>query len=117
MYLFFRFLMKKYTVYHSGRFDRELDKFDKEFKLYVDKIKEQLKENPFLGKPLDSKWFREKKHGKYRIYFVFYEEVNSVFMVAISEKKNQEKAIATVKLMFNFFKNEIRKMIGKEKLT
>ena len=60
--------MGKYAVYHSGRFDRELSKFDADFQNHVDKIDEQLKENPYLGKPLDAKWFREKKHGKYRIY-------------------------------------------------
>ena len=109
--------MAKYAVYHSGRFDKELNKFDAEFQNHVDRIEEQLKENPFLGKPLDAKWFREKKHGKYRIYFVVYEEFSSVFMVAISEKKDQQKVINTVRLMFGFLKEELKKMVDKEKLT
>ena len=50
-------------------------------------------------------------------YFVVYEEFASVFMVAISEKKDQRKVIATVKLMFNFFKDELRKSVDKDKLT
>ena len=109
--------MGKYAVYHSERFDKELSKFDWDFQTYVDKIEEQLTDNPYLGKPLEAKWFREKKHGKQRIYFVVYEEFSSVFMVAISEKKDQKKVIATVKLMSNFFKDELRKMVDRDKLT
>lgn len=109
--------MAKYAVYHSNRFDRELSKFDADFQNHVDKMEDQLKENPYLGKPLDATWFREKKHGKYRIYFVVYEEFSSVFMVAISGNKDQQKVIATVKLTFNLFKEELRKIVGKEKLT
>ena len=109
--------MGKYAIYHSDRFDEELNKFDADFQKYVDKIEEQLKDSPYLGKPLDAKWFREKKHGKQRIYFVVYEEFAAVFMVAISEKKDQQKVIATVKLTFNLFKEELRKIVDKDKLT
>jgi len=56
--------MGKYAIYHSHRFDEELNKFDADFQKYVDKIEEQLKDNPYLGKPLDAKWFREKKARK-----------------------------------------------------
>ena len=109
--------MAKYAIYHSGRFDRELSKFDADFQNHIDKIEEQLKTNPYLGKPLDAKWFREKKHRKYRIYFVVYEEIASVFMLAISEKKDQQKVIATVKLTFDLFKDELRKMVDRDNLT
>ena len=109
--------MTKYAIYHSSRFDKELGKFDVDFQKHVDKIEEQLKENPFLGKPIEAKWFREKKHEKYRVYFVVYEEFEAIFMVAISEKKDQQRVIATVKLMFNFFKEELRKIIDTDKLT
>src|SRR3989344_8863455 len=107
--------MTKYAVYHSARFDKELVKFDADFQDYVDKIEEQLKETPYLGKPLDANWLREKKHGKYRVYFIVYEEFASVFMVAISGKKDQQKVIATVKLMSSLFREELRKIVGKER--
>ena len=109
--------MKIYEVYRSGRFERELGKFDAGFHSHVDKIEEELKENPYLGKPLGTKWFREKKHGKYRIYFAVYEELDSVFMIAISGKKDQQKVIATVKLMFHLFRDELGKIIGRGTLT
>ena len=44
-----------YKVYHSSRFDRELSKFDKYFLDRLDKIENQLVENPYVGDPLNVK--------------------------------------------------------------
>ena len=128
-----------YSIYHSANFDGELSKFDKNFQDRVDKIEEQLLENPYKGDPLGVKWFREKRYNKYRIYFIMsrtlnrvrehpkvlrefkdfliYEDLKSVFMVAISEKKDQQKVINTVRLMFDFLRKEIENLITKDKLT
>lgn len=106
--------MKKFKVFHSARFDRELSKFDVNFQNQVDKIEDQLVENPYIGRPLNIKWFREKKIEKHRIYYIIYENLESVFMVAISEKKDQQKVINTIRLLFDFFRNEIEKLIDDE---
>lgn len=37
--------------------------------------------------------------------------LESVFMVAISEKKDQQRVINTIKLLFDNFEEEIRKLI------
>lgn len=81
--------MNKYKIYHSSRFDIELMSFNKSFQDRVDKIEEQIKDNPYIGKPLATKWFREKRINKYRVYYLIYEDLHSIFMVAISEKKDQ----------------------------
>lgn len=106
--------MKRYKVYHSERFDKELIKFDKNFQDRVDKIEEQLVENPYAGSPLGVAWFREKRYEKYRIYYLIYEDLESVFMVAISEKKDQQKIINTIKLLLDFFREEIEKLVSDE---
>ena len=108
--------MGRYKVYHSARFDSELSKFDKNFQDRVDKIEEQLIQNPYTGDPLGVRWFREKRYGKYRIYFIIYDDLEAVFMVAISEKKDQQKIINTVRLLFDFFRKEIENIISKEDL-
>ncbi len=108
--------MKKYKVYHSHRFDRELKKFDNTFQDRVDKIEDQLVENPYTGDPLGVKWFREKRYGKYRIYYLIYEDLEVVFMVAVSEKKDQQKVINTVRLLFDFFREELEKLIDKDEI-
>jgi len=103
--------MKRYKIYHSQRFNKELFKFDKQFQGYVDKIEDQLIENPYSGKPLNVKWFREKRYGKYRLYYLIYENLDSVFIVAISEKKDQQKTINTIRLLLNIFEDEIKNLI------
>jgi mRNA-degrading endonuclease RelE of RelBE toxin-antitoxin system len=106
--------MKRFNVYHSSRFDRELSKFDKKFQDSVDKIEDQIVENPYTGDPLNVRWFREKRYGKYRIYFLVYEDLQAAIMVAISEKKDQQKVINTIKLLFSFFRTELENLIKED---
>ena len=103
--------MEKYKIYHSVQFDKELSKYSQNIKDYVDKIEDQLVENPYVGDPLGVKWFREKKYEKYRLYYLIYEEHKSVFMVAISEKKDQQKVINTIRLLLDFFKEELENLL------
>ena len=103
--------MKTFKIYHSKRFDKELAKYDNEFQDRVNKIEDELINNPYSGSPLNVKWFREKRHNKYRIYFLIYEDLQSIIMVAISEKKDQQKVINTIRLLFDFFKKELENLI------
>jgi len=109
--------MKKYKVYHSNKFDKELLKFDKNFQERVDKIEDKLIENPEYGSPLGVKWFRETRYNIYRIYYLIYDKLDSIFMVAISNKKDQQKVINTIRLLFDFFKEELEKLIKKDDST
>jgi len=103
--------MGRYKILHSARFDRELSKFDNYFQKQVDKIENKLVENPYVGKPLSFEWFREKKIEKYRIYYVIYEDLEVVCMVAISEKKDQQKIINTVRLLLDFIRKEVENLL------
>jgi len=109
--------MKKYKVYHSARFDKELEKHDKTLQDFVDKIEDQLVDNPYSGDPIDSKIFREKRFEKFRIYYLVYEDLESVFMVAISEKKDQQRVINTIKLFLDSLKDELESLVDKDKIT
>jgi hypothetical protein len=51
-----------------------------------------------------------KKHMKYMIYFLVYEDLKSVFMVGISEKKDQQRVINTIRLLLNFFRHEMENL-------
>ena len=104
--------MKRYKIYHSARFEKELLKFDSCFQEQVDKIEDKLVVNPYIGDSLNVRWFREKRIGKYRIYYLIYENLDSIFMVAISEKKDQQKVINTIRLLFDFFKKELENLLN-----
>src|SRR3989344_550525 len=107
----------KFKIYRSERFEKELAKFDKKFQERVDKIEDELVENPYSGKPLGIRWFREKRYENYRIYYLIYDDLESVFMVGISDKKDQQKVINTIKLLLDLFKRELGNLIDKDGLT
>jgi mRNA-degrading endonuclease RelE of RelBE toxin-antitoxin system len=100
-------MQSKFKVYRSARFDKELAKNEKSIQQHVERIESELSANPYSGKPLGLKWFREKKHENYRVYYLVYEDLQSVFMVAISGKKDQQKVINTIKLLLKLFKEEL----------
>lgn len=93
------------------------EKFEKKFyKLIPKALQDQtwrrihkLSDNPFLGKPLSNSFIRELKLEKFRIYFAIYKNEVIVLLLDISDKKEQQKVIDTIKenrqLLNEFIKN------------
>lgn len=100
-----------FAVFHSSTFDKALEGFSNDFKAWVDKMEDQLVEYPYVGDPIRVPWFREKKKDKYRIYYLIYDDVKAVYMVGISDKKNQQRVINTIWLLLDNFKEEIRNLV------
>ena len=96
--------MKKYGVFRSVGFQEEIVKYDKNFQDRVDKIEDRLVYNPEYGSPLGTKWFRESRFENYRVYYLIYDDLQAVYMVAISDKKDQQKTINTIRLFLEFFR-------------
>ena len=103
-----------YKVYRSEAFKEEVDKYDKTLQDIVDKIETKLMLNPEYGTPLGMRWFREARFEGYRVYYLIYEDLKAVFMVAISDKKDQQKTINTIRLFLEFFREEIEKLVNSE---
>ena len=105
--------MNKFEVYTTEEFDKDFEKLDKSLREQIDTEIEQLKLNPYVGKPLGYKFFREKRvKGGHRFYFLIYDEYIVVFIVAISDKKDQQKVIDTIKVLIPFYKEEIKKKLN-----
>ena len=85
----------------------------KDFRNWFEKIKDRLVSNPYVGKPLGAEWLREKKYDKFRVYYLIYEDLISVFMVNISEKKDQQRVINTIKLFLEMYKEELAELTKK----
>jgi len=102
-----------YKVFVSHKLKGKLEKTEKIFRNWFEKLCSQLAENPFVGKPLVVGWFREKKLGKQRIYFLVYKELESVYLVDLSEKKNQQKIINSVRLLLDIYKNDLLELLKK----
>jgi mRNA-degrading endonuclease RelE of RelBE toxin-antitoxin system len=103
--------MKKYGVFRSASFKEEIIKYDKSVQDRVDKIEDKLMYNPEYGNPLGTKWFRESRFENYRIYYLIYEDLSSIYIVAISNKKEQQKTINTIRIFLEYFRKEMENII------
>jgi mRNA-degrading endonuclease RelE of RelBE toxin-antitoxin system len=80
-------------------------------KQYRDDVKKRLKklaDNPYVGKPLGDKYFRELKLDKFRIYFIIFEKEVVVFVVAVSDKKTQKYTIALIRERYPDLRNLVK---------
>ena len=105
--------MKKYEIFTTEQFDSEFSKLDTSLKIQIERIFEQLEEDPYVGKPLGYKFFREKKIKNNRVYYLIYEEYIVVFVITISDKKEQQKTINTIKHLIPYYQEEIKKKLKK----
>lgn len=85
-----------YKLFFSETFEKDYNKLDESIKIRVRKILTNLENNPNSGKHL-YKSLREKKLDKFRIYYITYEQYILVFVIAISEKRNQQEVIDKIK--------------------
>ena len=81
----------------------------KDYQEQIQGFIKELKQNYNTGRPLGYPFFREKKMGKYRLYFLIYEDVHTVLLVTISDKKAQQDIIDTIKSQLDYYKELIRK--------
>ena len=63
-----------YRVFRSDWYDKKLKKLDKPEIMRIEKFEQHLKNEPFSGKPLGYRSFREKKFDGKRLLFLIYAE-------------------------------------------
>lgn len=104
---------KIYEIFLTGDFERDFKKLEKQEQERVNKVIRQLKTQPFTGKPLGFEFFREKKIGGKRLYFLIYEDFVVVFVIAFGGKKTQQGTIDRIKLQLSHYREEVKKAIEK----
>ena len=105
---------KTYEVYATENFWEDYDKLSKVEKIRIDKIKDQLRLNPYTGKPLGYRFFREKRFDGKRLYYIIYEDYVVVLVVAYSDKKTQQTTIDGIKKAFDFYRQEVYDKFSKK---
>lgn len=80
-------------IFETEVFSKLCSDSDKTIQLWVEKVKDQLSENLFVGKPLHFEWFREKKFGPWRIFYIINKTHNMALLVSLGTKKEQQKII------------------------
>lgn len=89
--------MGDYKVIGTETYLKELDKWDKSERVIADKIPIKLANNPHVGRELNYSFLREKRVREKRIYYLIYEDLRLVLLVATSGKKDQQATIGHVK--------------------
>lgn len=82
-----------YGVYITETFEKEISKISTYEQFLLNKIFIQLKNNPYVGDAIRYKFFREKRLKEKRIYYLIYERLKIVLIIAFSGKKNQQEII------------------------
>lgn len=81
------------TVHETEAFSKLCETLEKVEQEWIDKIKNQLMENLEVGKQLRYDWFREKKLGNKRLYYLVNIKSNKAVLLAFGTKKEQQKII------------------------
>ena len=103
--------MDIYRVFRSLHYKDKLFKLDKSEQDRVIKFEQSLKEQPFSGKPLGYKFFREKKFNGKRVLFLIYESHKSIFLVTVTDKKAQQHEIDLIKANLDVYKEELEDIL------
>ena len=82
-----------FKVIGTETYLQELKKWPKPDSNQAEKVHPKLSENPYVGKQLRYPFLREKKIGGKRIYYLIYEDLQLVLLVATSDKKDQQATI------------------------
>ena len=98
-------------VVSTKEFDTWERLLPKDYRQQIENIIKQLKETWQVGKPLGYPFFREKKLGKYRLYFLVYEDIDTVLLVTMSDKTAQQETIDKIKHELDLYKDMIKKML------
>ena len=96
-------------VLSTKEFDTWEKLLPKDYQEQIQGFIKELKQNYNTGRPLGYPFFREKKMGKYRLYFLIYEDIDTVLLVTMSDKKAQQDIIDTIKSQLDYYKELIRK--------
>lgn len=102
-----------FRVFKSPKFkkvaEKSLDKIElEELETFIN----ELKQGNTFGRPLSYPFFREKKIGGKRIYFLVYDEIQVVLLVNVSNKKYQQETIDEIKFLFPAFKKYAYDLYG-----
>lgn len=82
-----------YSVYTTESFDKEAAKLSPLDQEIIRKICFKLKDSPYVGDALRYKFFREKRIREKRLYFLIYDDLSAVLLVAFGGKKIQQETI------------------------
>jgi len=88
----------RFHLFKTIQFEKRFDQLDHGEQTQLQNLLDQLViQGDIIGKPLAGKpFFREKKFGGKRVYYLFYREFQTIFVVGLGNKKQQQETIGQV---------------------
>ncbi len=81
----------------------------------AERIPARLALNPFASKPLNVRFLREKRVGEKRLYYLVYEDLKLVLLIAASGKKDQQHSIDYFKEHLSDFREIAKCLVRQER--
>jgi mRNA-degrading endonuclease RelE of RelBE toxin-antitoxin system len=103
-----------YAVYTTESLDKELEKLSNSDRETITKLMVKLKDNPYVGDPIRYKFFREKRVKEKRLYFLVYDDLSAVLVVAFGGKKAQQETIDEIAKSLPEFKAYMQNLLKHE---
>ena len=100
-----------FRAFRTEWYEKKLKKLSDEEQKIVEKIEQDLKQNPLSGKPLGYSFFRERKFDGNRIYFLVYLAPKVIFLITISDKKAQQQVIDLIKANLDIYKDQMDRIL------
>jgi mRNA-degrading endonuclease RelE of RelBE toxin-antitoxin system len=104
-----------YAVYTLEQFDKKIEDLPASDLEIIEKIFQQLKENLYVGDQIRYKFFREKRIREKRMYYLIYEGLSAVLVVAFGGKKVQQDIIDEIIAYFPEYKKYIENLLRNNK--
>ena len=101
-----------FRVFRTEWYEKKYSKLEKSEQKRVAEFEQQLKQEPYNGKPLGYAFFREKKFEGKRLLFLVYEQHQAVFLITITDKKAQQEDIDLIKTHLGIYKEMLEKLLG-----
>ena len=89
-----------YAVYTTESFDKEVEKLSIGDKRIIEKMFHKMGENPYTSDQLRYRHLREKRIREKRVYFLVYDDLQAILIVALGGKKDQQ---ATINHIIDYF--------------
>jgi len=100
-----------FKVIGTDTYLEEISKWPNFDKLIAEKIPQQLSFSPYSGSPLGYRFLREKRVKEKRIYYLVYDDLQLVLLVAASGKKDQQATIDHIKENLDEFRTVAENII------
>ena len=101
----------EYAVFTTEEFERLMSKLNQEEQRRIEKMFRQLSANPYVGNMLRYRFLREKRLREKRIYYMVYDDLRAVLVVALGGKKTQPETIDEIVQYFPAYRRYLEQLL------